>query len=81
MLLHADIPENYVAQLRGHKSSKSLQSYKLASSKHQRRMPLTPTGVDTCSVSEDETLSSVHNHDLQVATRSTAATSTSTTEN
>lgn len=40
-LLDADIPENFVAQLSGHKSTESLQSYKSASSNHQRRMSLT----------------------------------------
>ena len=40
-LLDADIPENFVAQLTGHKSTESLQSYKSASSNHQRRMSLT----------------------------------------
>ena len=40
-LLAADIPENFVAQLTGHKSTESLQSCKSASSNHQRRMSLT----------------------------------------
>ena len=40
-LLDADIPENYVAQLSGHKSIDSLQSYKSAGQQHQRRMSLT----------------------------------------
>ena len=39
-LLNADIPENFVAQISGHKSMKSLQSYKSTSSNHQRRMSL-----------------------------------------
>ena len=39
-LLNADVPENLVAQLIGHKSTDSLQSYKLASSTHQRRSSL-----------------------------------------
>ena len=37
-LLDADVPENFVAQLSAHKSTKSLQSYKSASAKHQKRM-------------------------------------------
>ena len=40
-LLDADVPENFVAQLSGHKSTESLQSYKSASAKHQKRMSLT----------------------------------------
>ena len=40
-LLDADIPENYVAQLSGHKSIDSLQSYKSAGQQHQRKMSLT----------------------------------------
>jgi integrase len=40
-LLDADIPENYVAQLSGHKSIESLQSYKSAGQQHQRKMSLT----------------------------------------
>jgi hypothetical protein len=37
-LMDADIPENYVAQLSGHKNLKSLDSYKSASTAHQRKM-------------------------------------------
>ena len=40
-LLDADIPESYVAQLSGHKSIDSLQSYKSAGQQHQRKMSLT----------------------------------------
>ena len=40
-LLDADIPENYVAQLSGHKSIDNLQSYKSTGQQHQRRMSLT----------------------------------------
>jgi integrase len=36
-LMAADIPENYVAQLSGHKNLKSLDSYKSASSAPQSR--------------------------------------------
>ena len=35
-----DIPENFVAQLSGHKNLKSLDSYKSASTAHQRKMSL-----------------------------------------
>jgi len=45
-LLDADVLENFVAQPSGHKSTESLQSYKSASSKHQRRMSLTISRVD-----------------------------------
>ena len=39
--MDADVPENYVAQLSGHKHLKSLDSYKTASDDHQRKMSLT----------------------------------------
>ncbi|CAH3186834.1 unnamed protein product, partial [Porites evermanni] len=58
--LDADVPENFVAQLNGHKSTESLQSYKSASAKHQKRMSLTLSRADL-SRSRDDTLSSVHN--------------------
>ena len=37
-LLDANTPENFVAQLSGHKNTQSLQSYKSASEQHQRQM-------------------------------------------
>ena len=40
-LMDADAPENYVAQLSGHKNLKSLDSYKTASDDHQCKMSLT----------------------------------------
>lgn len=69
-LLDADVPENFVAQLSGHKSTESLQSYKSASAKHQKRMSLTLSRADV-SGSRDEALSSVHNQGFEVVTRST----------
>ena len=39
-LMDADMPENFVAQLSGHKNLKSLDSYKSASTAHQRKMSL-----------------------------------------
>ena len=75
-LLDADIPENFVAQLSGHKNTESLQLYKLASSTHQRRMSLTLSKAR--SSSEKSTVSSVQ--DLQMASCSSsenASTSTS----
>ena len=39
-LLDADVSENFVAQLSGHRSLKSLDAYKSASYDHQRRMSL-----------------------------------------
>ena len=57
-LMDADIPENFVAQLSGHKNVKSFDSYKSAWTAHQRKMPLvlrrsTPpscaTGSKRCS--------------------------------
>ena len=38
--MDADLPENYVAQLSGHKNLKSLDAYKSASQGHQRRMSM-----------------------------------------
>ncbi|XP_028514738.1 uncharacterized protein LOC114575008 [Exaiptasia diaphana] len=40
-LLDANVPENYVAQLSGHKSTESLNSYKTAGEHHQKAMSLT----------------------------------------
>jgi len=40
-LMYAGVPENYVAQLSGHKNLKSLDSYKTASDDHQRKLSLT----------------------------------------
>ena len=80
-LFDADVPENFVAQLNGHKSTESLQSYKSASAKHQNRMSLTLSRADV-SGSRDEALSSVHNQGFEAVTRSTtdiAASSTTTT--
>ena len=57
-LLDADVPENFVAQLSGHKNTKSLQSYKSASAKYQRRMSLTLSRANL-SGSRDETLSNL----------------------
>ena len=37
-LMDANLPENYVAQLSGHKNLVSLDTYKSASQRHQRRM-------------------------------------------
>lgn len=39
-LMDAEFPENYVAQLSGHKNLKSLDAYKSASHSHQRQMSL-----------------------------------------
>ena len=80
-LLDADVPENFVAQLSGHKSTESLQSYKSASAKYQKRMSLTLSRADV-SGSRGGALSSVHNQGSEVVTRSTtdiAASSTTTT--
>ena len=64
----ADIPENFVAQPSGHKNTESLQSYKSASSTHQRRMSLTLSRAH--SGSEESTVSSVQ--DLQMASCSSS---------
>ena len=79
-LLDADVPENFVAQLSGHKSTQSLQSYKSASAKHQKRMSLTLSRADL-SGSKDEALSSVHNQGFEVITRSTTDIAASLTTN
>ncbi len=39
-LLDANTPENFVAQLSGHKNTQSLQNYKSASEQHQRQMSM-----------------------------------------
>ena len=65
-LLDADVPENFVAQLSGHKSTDSLQSYKSASSTHQRRMSLTLSRAH--STIEESASSS---QDLQMTSYST----------
>ena len=67
-LLDADNPENFVAQLSGHKNTESLQSYKSASSTHQKRMSLTLCRAR--SGSEESTVSSVQ--DLQMASCSSS---------
>ena len=79
-LLDADVPENFVAQLSGHKSTESLQSYKSASAKHQKRMSLTLGRADLFG-SWDEALSSVHNQGFEVVTRSTTDIAASSTTN
>ena len=62
-LLDAYVPENFVAQLSGHKSTESLQSYKSTCAKHQKRKSLTLSRADL-SGSRDEALLSVHNQGL-----------------
>ena len=79
-LLDADVPENFVAQLSGHKSTESLQSYKSTSAKHQKRMSLTLSRADLFG-SWDEALSSVHNQGFEVVTRSTTDIAASSTTN
>ena len=69
-LIDADVLENFVAQLSGHKSTESLQSYKSASAKHQKRMSLTLSRAEVTG-SRDEALSSVHNQGFEEVTRST----------
>ena len=57
-LMDADIPENFVAQLSGHKNLKSLDSYKSASTAHQRKMSLVLSRSTTSSSSTN--LRSLH---------------------
>ena len=69
-----DIPENFVAQLTGHKSTESLQSYKSASSNHQRRMSLTLSRARSSS----EKSTAVSNvEDLQMASCSSSQNASS----
>ena len=68
--LDADVPENFVAQLSDHKNTESLQTYKSASAKHQKRMSLTLSIADVTG-SRDEALSSDHNQEFEVVSRST----------
>ena len=51
-LMDADVPENYVAQLSGHKNLKSLDDYKTASASHRRNMSmvLSRSGMVTSAV-------------------------------
>ena len=58
--LDAHVSDNFVAQLSGHKSRESLQSYKSASAKDQKRISLTLSRADL-SGTRNEALSSVHN--------------------
>ena len=57
-LLVADIPESYAAQLSGHKSIDSLQSYESASQQHQQKMSLTLSRSQQ-SQSDDSSSSSI----------------------
>ena len=78
--LDTHVPENFVAQLSGHKSRESLQSYKSASAKHQKRISLTLSRADL-SGTRNEALSSVHNQGFEVVTRSTTDIAASSTTN
>jgi len=73
-LLDADIPENFVAQLSGHKSTESLQSHKSASSTHRRKMSLT-LSRDRFSSEKSTAVSSVE--DLQMASCSSSQNTSS----
>ena len=73
-LLDVDIPENFVAQLTGHKSTESLQSYKSASSNHQRRMSLTLSRARSSSEKSTAVLSV---EDLQMASCSSSQNASS----
>ena len=61
--MDAEVPVNYVAQLSGHRNLKSLDSYKAASTDHQRKISLIlsrssqeSTQTSTVSVHENTTL-------------------------
>ena len=55
-LMDANIPENFVAQLSGHKDLKSLDSYESASTAHQRKMSLvlSRSAISTSATSSNE---------------------------
>ena len=71
-LLDSDVPENYVAQLSGHRNLKSLDSYKSASIQHQRRMSLALSRSAT-TTSE---LQAVGNTQATITVESTSMTTT-----
>jgi len=73
-LLDADIPENFVAQLSGHKSTESRQSHKSANSTHRRKMWLT-LSRDRSSSEKSTAVSSVE--DLQMASCSSSQNTSS----
>jgi len=50
-LLDADVPDNFVTQLNGHCSLKSLDAYKSASHEHQLRMSLALSRNQLASIS------------------------------
>ena len=70
-LLDSDVPENYVAQLSGHRNLKSLDSYKSASFQHQRRMSLALSRSTTTSE-----LQAVGNTQATTTVESTSMTTT-----
>ena len=91
-LLDANTPENFVAQLSGHKNTQSLQSYKSASEKHQRQMshilsrttqgaPKLPDSVDSYHLPENQTstgqLMTTESVQQSTSTNSLAVTQTS----
>ena len=70
-LLDSDVPENYVAQLSGHRNLKSLDLYKSASIQHQRRMSLALSRSTTTSE-----LQAVGNTQATTTVESTSMTTT-----
>lgn len=59
-LMDAEVPANYVAQLSGHKNLKSLDSYKVASIEHRRKMSYILSRSGEQSVQSSTTSSLVH---------------------
>ncbi|KAK3728340.1 hypothetical protein QZH41_002174 [Actinostola sp. cb2023] len=57
-LMDAGIPENYVAQLSGHKNLKSLDAYKSASTSHQRQMSMVLSRSSTSNATNTQSTSS-----------------------
>lgn len=78
-LLDADVPENFVAQHSGHKSTESLQSYKSAGQKQQRQMSLALSRISSLNNTASST-SSDNNARLQMC-QNTANNSSDNSKN
>jgi hypothetical protein len=75
-LMDADIPENYVAQLGDHKNLKSLDSYKSASTAHQRKMSFVLSRSGASSSATNQAQFNQMNHNT-VSNNKTFSTPTS----
>ena len=77
-LLDANVPENFVAQLSGHKNTQSLQSYKSASEHHQRQMSNTLSR--TPNMSKDAQASKEQSMTTELVRQSTSSNSIAVTQ-